>query len=97
MYGPDDTDVVRPVPVSRALPVWRPMTPVEQRLEFRGYLDLVIDESGRVAAATLVKSIYPRYDALLLDAAKNWKFRPATKDGKPVKYMYRMAIELNQR
>jgi len=97
IYGPDNADVVRPVPISRAMPTWQPSNPMEQKLEFKGYLDLVIDESGRVTAATLIKSIHPRYDSVLLQSVKNWKFRPATKDGQPVKYMYRMSIELGKK
>jgi hypothetical protein len=26
------------------------------------------------------------YDAVLLESVKQWRYRPATKDGRPVKY-----------
>jgi hypothetical protein len=31
-------------------------------------------------------SIQPQYDADIIAAARNWKFKPATKDGTPVKF-----------
>jgi outer membrane biosynthesis protein TonB len=38
--------------------------------------------------------VAPAYDQKLLDAAKKWRFTPATKDGKPVKFRRLFAISL---
>jgi protein TonB len=78
--------------VSRRTPPWQPRNPIEKAKEFRGVLEVVIDETGNVSSAALVKSVHPTYDRDLVDRARTWKFRPATKDGAPVKY--RMAIEI---
>jgi TonB family protein len=95
--GPDDPTTKRPVPISQAYPPWQPATLIEQRTEYNGYLELMIDETGRVTSVTLLKSVHPRYDAALVEAAKHWTFRPATKDGRPVKYRYMVGVKLGHR
>jgi TonB family protein len=85
--------VIRPVPVSRQLPGWFPNN-VERQLTFAGVIELVVSEEGKVLSATIEKSVNTRYDALLLDAAKSWTFKPATRDGAPVKFRYQMAVNL---
>jgi TonB family protein len=50
-------------------------------------LELVIDEHGNVESVGMRQSISPLYDPDLLAAARRWRFTPATKDGKAVKYV----------
>ena len=47
-------------------------------------VEVVIDEQGAVIAAKIAASINGFYDAVLLDSARTWRYRPATKDGRPV-------------
>jgi TonB family protein len=91
-YTGEDAGVAPPIVVSRRTPVWTPRNEIEKRREFRGLLDLVVNEAGDVTSAVLSKSIHPTYDRQLVDMAGTWKFRPAMKDGIPVKY--RMTIEI---
>ena len=63
-------------------------------MTFTGMIELVVSEEGKVLSATIVKSVNPRYDPLLLDAGKSWTFKPAMKDGAPVQYRYSMAVNL---
>jgi TonB family protein len=93
IYGPDDAAVVRAVPISNALPAWRP-TGLDARQEFRGDLELVIDETGAVSSAVVRKPIHRVYDQLVVEAAKRWKFHPATLNGQPVKYRYVLEVNL---
>jgi TonB family protein len=79
--------------VSRRMPIWTP-NEIEKRKEFRGVLELVVDEAGDVASAGLQSSIRPTYDRQLIAAARTWKFRPAMKDGVPVKYRVTIEIRL---
>lgn len=95
VYGVENTDVRPPVALSKPLPIWRP-TQIEQRMKFSGVIELVIGEDGKVLFASLVDSVYPPYDGPLLAAAKHWTFRPAIKNGLPVKYRYTIAIELGR-
>jgi TonB family protein len=63
---------------------------------FNGAVEIIVSEEGKVLSATLLKSVHRRYDAPLLRAAQDWTFRPATRNGKPVKYRYSLAIQLGR-
>ncbi len=92
VYSGSDEGVAPPTSVSRRMPVWQPRNEFEKRQEFRGVLELVVDETGAVTSVAVGKSVHPVYDRDLLDTARMWKFRPARRDGVPVRY--RMAIEI---
>jgi TonB family protein len=51
-----------------------------------GALEVVIDERGLVEMATIRESVNLPYDRLAVDATRNWRYRPATVDGVPVKF-----------
>jgi TonB family protein len=95
-YGPADKDVRAPVAISQALPPWRPQNSVEARLDYEGSLELLIGEDGSVLSAVIVKSVQPRYDPILLQAAKAWKFQPATKNGQPVRFRLPFTVHLRK-
>jgi TonB family protein len=96
VYSEADTHVRPPVEVTRRLPAWNP-PPALARMEFRGQLEVVIDEDGRITSATVVQPVHPMYDTSLVDAASRWRFRPATKDDAPVRYRKTFEIVLNRR
>jgi hypothetical protein len=82
-YGPDDPGVVPPAVIRQRLPDLDAKMAVDAR---QGVLEVLINENGDVEMAALRVPVHPRYDALVLDAAKGWRYKPATVDGKPVKY-----------
>ena len=47
-------------------------------------VDIVIDETGKVASLTRMKGVGYGVDEVVLSTVKDWVFQPATKDGKPV-------------
>src|SRR5262245_47550319 len=94
-FGPNDADVTPPVVISQQLPPWRPSKLSATRRDYQGALALVIDERGNVESVTLLTSLQPEYNAVLLKAAREWKFRPATKSGLPVRYRKVVGIRLN--
>ena len=95
-YSESDALVTPPVEVSRRLPAWNP-APALARMQFRGVLEVVIDRTGAVAAASLVTPVHPTYDTALVDAARRWRFQPATLNGEPVVYRKTFEIVLNRR
>jgi TonB family protein len=52
----------------------------------RGIVEVLIDEQGRVTAVTVRQSIHPVYDQTLMNAARAWRYRPASVNGVPVKF-----------
>jgi TonB family protein len=81
VYGPEDTNVVPPTTVRQSLP------PFPRNLMGQGgILEVVIDENGEVEEATIRTSLNPAYDRLALAAARDWEYKPAMKDGIPVKF-----------
>jgi hypothetical protein len=54
-------------------------------------MELLIDETGAVQHAKLTSTPMRMSDMMLLSPAKTWKFHPALKDGRPVKYRLTMS------
>jgi len=80
----DEPGVTPPVPVRQDVP--RVPTLIAAQARERGLLEVVIDEQGRVTGLTIRLSIHPMYDAQLIAAAKDWRYKPAMAGGVPVKF-----------
>ncbi len=74
-----------PFPLSSQSVVGTPIRP--------GVIEIVIDEAGRVQHVAMRQSITATYDALLMSAAMNWRYNPALRNGKAVKF--RKLIQVN--
>ncbi len=84
-----ESNVVRPATVLQDLPRFpRNIGPMRS-----GVLEIVIDEAGRVENATIRSSINARYDVIALQAATSWKYKPATLNGKPVKFRKTIVVK----
>ena len=59
-----------------------------------GTLDLVIDETGRVEQVKLQSPTNRYQDRMLVAHAKSWVFKPALRDGQPVKYRTRVRVTI---
>lgn len=85
-----DANVVPAVPLEERIPQWP-----ESNLgntPYDGAIEVLIDTQGNVSDVRLTSGVHPTYDPVLLEAARAWKYRPATKDGRPV--ASRRAIEI---
>ncbi len=76
--------LVPATPVSQVIPPWQPGSGVIGQLGFSGAVKVTIDATGKVTAAAMAPSVYPPYDRLILNAARDWIYRPATLGGQPV-------------
>jgi hypothetical protein len=65
--------------------------------EDTGYFDLVVSETGVVERVQLVSPMLRFQERMLMAAAKAWTFRPALRNGEPVRYRLRMAIILSDK
>jgi len=94
IYSADDVDVRPPIVISQELPRWVPPATVYNARVFSGAVEIVIDETGAVEAASLLQAVFASYDLQLLAAAKNWKYEPARKGNQPVKYRKAIGVVL---
>jgi tetratricopeptide (TPR) repeat protein len=92
IYGPEDANVVPPLTVRQSLP------PVSEVFAVRqGVVEIIIDRTGAVEAATMRVPVNPVYDRLVLSAARNWRYRAATLDGQPVRFRKIVQIDIKSR
>jgi TonB family protein len=94
IYTADDKEVTPPVVVRQDIPRIPQATIAMARP--RGLVDVVIDELGRVVGLTIRTSIHPTYDTQVLTAAKDWKYKPATLNGQPVRYRRLISINIQR-
>jgi outer membrane biosynthesis protein TonB len=95
IYGGEEPGVVAPVAIRQTFP--NVPTNIAGMTKERGLLEVVIDEQGRVSALSLRTAIHPVYDTLLLNAARDWRYRPATMNGTPVRYRKLIQVTLPRR
>jgi TonB family protein len=96
IYGGDDASVTVPVALTQEMPPWRPPTNIRNGVTLSGLVRVIIDETGKVESATMLRAIHPSYDTALLRAARTWTFKPALKDGQPVKYAKVIEVQLQE-
>ena len=95
IWNADEAGVTVPVVVTQDVP--RVPTAVVSQTRERGLLEIVIDEQGRVTSITLRSSVHPVYDPLLMAAAREWRYQPATVNGQPVKFRKLVQIVFDRR
>jgi len=93
IYTTSDQDVTPPLSVVQRIPQWRPSTQ-EASQDYKGVLRLIIDRSGAVESVSMPTGTRPAYDQTLMRAAREWKFQPAQRQGRPVKYLKVIEIHL---
>ena len=95
LYTAGDPGVVPPEPIIQTVPRWQetgiPGFAVRGR---QGVLELVITAQGAVESAVMSQSVSRAYDAAVVAKARGWKYRPASKDGVPVRFKKAMQIKL---
>ena len=84
--GLDDPGVIGPI-LEKKPPLAYPPIALRQRVEGSVDLSVLVDERGNVADARVVSPGGGRagLSEAAADYARKWKYRPATKDGVPVK------------
>ena len=76
-------DMGLPIMVSWATPAY-PKEAVDRKIEGRVQVRLIVDKSGAVTQARALRSTDKVFEAAAVQAAKQWRFEPATEDGKKV-------------
>jgi hypothetical protein len=60
-----------------------------------GEMEILIDETGKVAEAKFTKPIHPVYDSLVVAATRSWRYDPARADGVPVKFRINLKVTIS--
>jgi periplasmic protein TonB len=91
IYTADDTTVTPAVMVKPALPSTPPR---DVRPDQIGTIEVIVNEQGGVEQVRLISPANRYQERMIVAAAKMWKFRPAMKDGRPVKYRTRVRLTI---
>ncbi len=85
--------VTLPTPVRSVKPGYTAAA-MDARIEGTVLLDIVVLDDGKVGEAKVTRSLDMEYglDTQAVEAAKQWLFKPGTKDGKPV--AVRVSLEM---
>jgi TonB family protein len=89
IYTGGESGIVMPSVINQTLPPF----PGQVVIPRNGRLEIVIDESGAVESANMTASVTQNYDAMVVAAARNWRYKPATLNGVPVKF--RKTVQIN--
>jgi hypothetical protein len=95
VFTADDAGVIQAQPIRQEVP--RVPLQIASQTRERGILDVIIDEQGRVTSASLRVSIHPIYDTQLLASTRDWRYQPATFEGKPVKFRKIIQVTVTKR
>lgn len=75
---------VQPEPTKRVNPEY-PRELLSAGVQGSVFVRATISEQGKVENAVVIKSTDKRFDEAALEAVKQWEFKPATLDGKPIR------------
>jgi TonB family protein len=92
IYSVQDAGVVGPVAIRQHMP---PVPAnITAQVRGQGRVEIVIDGDGRVSLVTIRQPMHPFYDQLVLSAAREWRYKPATLNGVPVRYRKTIGISV---
>ena len=86
-----DARMIRPVAIERVQPVY---TEPARRARIQGFviLEATIDRTGRVTDVEVVKPLSFGLDESAVQAVRQWRFTPATLQGRPVPVYFRLTV-----
>jgi TonB family protein len=81
------------VAIEQRMPAMTPqMQMITRAMKTNCVIDVLVDEEGRVAEATIRQSLNSNFDTLIVRTARQWKYRPAMKDGVAVRYVKTLVL-----
>ena len=84
-------EIVRPVLVLKIDPIYPEVARIA-RLQGKVNVQAVIGLDGSVESAEILSSTNPLFNDAALAAVRQWKYRPATMDGRPVRVYFGVAV-----
>lgn len=90
------SDVAPPVAIRQSVPPM-PTALIKSTSGKRGLVQVTIEADGHVGEAIIREPVNSVYDLMVIEATKQWKYKPATKDGTPVRYTKAIALAVSER
>jgi TonB family protein len=84
-------DVRAPIVVNRVEPVY-PEQARKDRIAGVVILEALIDKTGVVRDVTILKNLPEGLGEAAVDAVKQWRFKPATRNGEPVDVVFNLTV-----
>jgi hypothetical protein len=91
VYTANDKAVIPPRELSRQFPMTPPIGVPPHRV---GTLDMIIGRDGGVEFVHLITPLNRYHERMIVSAAKAWRYRPATRNGRPVRFHLTVKINL---
>ena len=91
IFSDADQEVVPPEPILQQFPPWPPTL---SKVRMQGVLEVVIGKSGLVESTAMPSPLHPLYDALVLEQARQWRYKPAVRGTSAVKYRKRIQVRI---
>jgi protein TonB len=88
-------EVVRPEVLKRVQPDLSKLQNRRIRLPGTPIYEVTITAKGDVANVRVIRSNNLDIDAAVIAALRQWKFRPATRNGKPVAVYYTLTVNID--
>jgi TonB family protein len=91
-----DTAVTPPIAVYQPQPNVPPvLLDLVRRLNRPAAINVVINERGTVDDVIVTPSVTAAYDALIVAAARTWRYKPAVKGGVPIRFVNPVMINVS--
>jgi hypothetical protein len=91
VYTASDPNVVPPFPIGRQLPTTMPPGISPSQI---GQLELLVGPDGAVEVVTLHTPLNRYHERMIVSAAKAWRYQPATKSGRAVRFRLFKSVNL---
>jgi TonB family protein len=92
IYSDADPNVIGPAIIRQTVP----QPPDLRRIDFSGtaLIEIRISTTGSVESVDLQQGIHPAYDDSIVNAARTWRYHPATLNGQPVRFRKELRIDV---
>ena len=91
-----DTGITAPIAVYQPQPNVPPvLLDLVRRLNRPAAINVVINERGAVDDVIVTQSVTAAYDALIVAAARTWRYKPAMKGGVPIRFVSPVVINVS--
>ena len=95
LFDVSSPDVIPPSPLRTDVPVAAAMRPPDHAREV--VVEVIVGVDGLVESTAIRQAAGGLYDGLVLRAARDWRYRPATRQGTPVRFRMLVKVVIDTR